>query len=66
MENDSLESEAIGQIVITLHKNNTFSIGSSITDVEELLEILDAAIYSIESGELDGFEDFKKYGGTIQ
>jgi hypothetical protein len=65
MENDALE-DPIGQIVITLYKNNTFSIGSSVTDVEEILDILDSALTAVESGELDGLEDFKKYGGTIQ
>jgi hypothetical protein len=65
MEDDSLE-QPVGQIVITLYKNNTFSIGSSVTDVEEVMDILDAALAAIESGELDGLEDFQKYGGTIQ
>lgn len=65
MEDDSLE-KPVGQIVITLYKNNTFSIGSSVTDVEEVMDILDAALAAIESGELDGLEDFQKYGGTIQ
>lgn len=65
MEDDSLE-QPVGQIVISLYKNNTFSIGSSVTDVEEVMDILDAALSAIESGELDGLEDFQRYGGTIQ
>lgn len=65
MEDDALE-EPVGQVVITLFKNNTFSIGSSVVDVEELMDILDAALSVIESGELDGLDDFQKFGGTIQ
>lgn len=65
MEDDTL-GEPVGQIVITLYKNNTFSIGSSVTDVDDIMDVLDAALYAVETGELDGLEDFKKYGGTIQ
>jgi hypothetical protein len=65
MEDDALV-EPVGQIVITLYKNNTFSIGSSVTDVDDIMDVLDAALYAVETGELDGLEDFQKYGGTIQ
>jgi len=65
MENDSLEDDIIGKITINVYADNTFNVGTSLP-LEDTMELLDAALYAIENNELDGLEDFKQFGGTIQ
>ena len=62
---ENTEEQIIGQVVINVFENNVFSVGTSF-DLEETVELLDAAIYSIEEGELDGLDVFQQSGGTIQ
>jgi len=65
MEDDALEDKLVGRITINVYEGNSFSVGTSLT-LDDTLELLDAAIYSIENNELEGLEDFKQFGGTIQ
>ena len=65
MQNDSLEDDIIGKITINVYADNTFNVGTSLP-LEDTMELLDAALYAIENNELDGLEDFKQFGGTIQ
>ena len=62
---ENTEEKIIGQVVINVFENNVFSVGTSF-DLEETVELLDAAIYSIEEGELDGLDVFQQSSGTIQ
>jgi hypothetical protein len=65
MEDDALEEKLIGKITINVYADNTFNVGTSLS-LDDTLELLDAAIYSIENNELEGLDDFKQFGGTIQ
>jgi hypothetical protein len=65
MEDDTLEEKLIGKITINVYADNTFNVGTSLS-LDDTLELLDAAIYSIENNELEGLDDFKQFGGTIQ
>lgn len=65
MENDALEEQVVGRITINVYEGNSFSVGTSMS-LDDTLELLDAAIYSIENNELEGLDDFKQFGGTIQ
>lgn len=65
MENDALEEKIVGKITINVYEDNTFNVGTSLS-LDDTLELLDAAIYSIENNELEGLDDFKQFGGTIQ
>ena len=65
MENDALDDKLIGRVTINVYEGNSFSVGTSLS-LDDTLELLDAAIYSIEHNELDGLDDFKQFGGTIQ
>ena len=65
MENDTLDEKIVGKITINLYGDNSFNVGTSLS-LDDTLELLDAAIYSIENNELEGLDDFKQFGGTIQ
>ena len=65
MENDALDEKIVGKITINVYEDNTFNVGTSLS-LDDTLELLDAAIYSIENNELEGLADFKQFGGTIQ
>lgn len=65
MEDDTLEAEIVGKITINVFADNTFNVGTSLP-LEDTMELLDAALYAIENDELEGLDDFKKFGGTIQ
>jgi len=65
MEDDSLDDKIIGKITINVYEGNSFNVGTSMS-LDDTLELLDAAIYSIENNELDGLDDFQQFGGTIQ
>jgi hypothetical protein len=69
MERDSLmegkELTKIGEVIITLFEDNTYSVGTSVT-IEDTLGLLADAYEAIESGTLDGIDIFNQFGGTIQ
>lgn len=63
MENKELEM--VGQVIIKLFEDNTYSIGTSVT-IEDTLDLLADAYEAIENGTLDGMDVFEQFGGTIQ
>ena len=69
MERDSLmdgkQLEKIGEVIITLFEDNTYSVGTSVS-INDTLELLADAYEAIESGTLDGMDVFEQFGGTIQ
>ena len=62
---DGKELQKIGEVVITLFEDNTYSIGTSVT-IEDTLDLLADAFEAIENGTLDGMDVFQQSGGTIQ
>jgi hypothetical protein len=59
------ELTKIGEVIITLFEDNTYSVGTSVT-IEDTLGLLADAYEAIESGTLDGIDIFNQFGGTIQ
>ena len=59
------ELEMVGQVIIKLFEDNTYSVGTSVT-IDDTLELLADAYEAIESGTLDGMDVFEQFGGTIQ
>ena len=62
---DRKELEMVGQVIIKLFEDNTYSVGTSVT-IDDTLELLADAYEAIESGTLDGMDVFEQFGGTIQ
>jgi hypothetical protein len=62
---DGKELVKVGEVVITLFEDNTYSVGTSVT-IEDTLDLLADAYEAIESGTLDGMDVFEQFGGTIQ
>ena len=62
---DGKELQKIGEVVITLFEDNTYSVGTSVT-IDDTLDLLADAYEAIESGTLDGMGVFEQFGGTIQ
>jgi hypothetical protein len=62
---DGKELQKIGEVIITLFEDNTYSIGTSVS-IDDTLELLADAFEAIESGTLDGMDVFEQFGGTIQ
>ena len=62
---DGKELVKIGEVVITLFEDNTYSVGTSVT-IEDTLGLLADAYDAIEAGTLDGMDVFEQFGGTIQ
>lgn len=65
MTNEVEDEKIVGKITINVYADNTFNVGTSLP-LDDTMELLDAALYAIENNELDGLEDFKQFGGTIQ
>jgi len=63
MENKELEM--VGQVIIKLFEDNTYSVGTSVS-INDTLELLADAYEAIESGTLDGMDVFEQFGGTVQ
>jgi hypothetical protein len=59
------ELTKIGEVVITLFEDNTYSVGTSVS-IETTLDLLVDAYEAIENGTLDGMDVFEQFGGTIQ
>jgi hypothetical protein len=62
---DGKELVKIGEVIITLFEDNTYSVGTSIA-INDTLELLADAYEAIDSGTLDGMDVFEQFGGTIQ
>jgi TPP-dependent pyruvate/acetoin dehydrogenase alpha subunit len=62
---DGKQLEKIGEVIITLFEDNTYSVGTSVS-INDTLELLADAYEAIESGTLDGMDVFEQFGGTIQ
>jgi hypothetical protein len=62
---DGKELQKIGEVVITLFEDNTYSVGTSVT-IEDTLDLLADAYEAIEAGTLDGMDVFEQFSGTIQ
>jgi hypothetical protein len=62
---DGKELTKIGEVIITLFEDNTYSVGTSVT-IEDTLDLLVDAYEAIENGTLDGMDVFEQFGGTIQ
>lgn len=63
MENKELEM--VGQVIIKLFEDNTYSVGTSVS-IEDTLELLADAYEAIDAGTLDGMDVFEQFGGTVQ
>lgn len=59
------ELKVIGQVVINLFEDNTYSIGTSVS-IEETMDLLADAFEAIEAGTLDGLDVFNQFSSTIQ
>jgi hypothetical protein len=59
------ELEMVGQVIIKLFEDNTYSVGTSVS-INDTLELLADAYEAIESGTLDGMDVFEQFGGTVQ
>jgi hypothetical protein len=59
------ELTKIGEVIITLFEDNTYSVGTSVS-IETTLDLLVDAYEAIENGTLDGMDVFEQFGGTIQ
>jgi hypothetical protein len=62
---DGKELVKIGEVVIKLFEDNTYSVGTSVS-IETTLDLLVDAYEAIENGTLDGMDVFEQFGGTIQ
>jgi hypothetical protein len=62
---DGKELVKIGEVIITLFEDNTYSVGTSVS-IETTLDLLVDAYEAIENGTLDGMDVFEQFGGTIQ
>ena len=62
---DGKELVKIGEVVITLFEDNTYSIGTSVS-IEETMELLVDAYEAVDSGTLDGLDVFNQFSSTIQ
>lgn len=62
---DGKELKKVGEVIITVFEDNTYSVGTSVS-IDDTLELLADAFEAIESGTLDGMDVFEQFGGTIQ
>ena len=62
---DGKELEVVGQVIINLFEDNTYSIGTSVS-IEDTMDLLADAYEAIDNGTLDGLDVFEQFGGTIQ
>ena len=62
---DGKELVKIGEVVIKLFEDNTYSVGTTVS-IETTLDLLVDAYEAIENGTLDGMDVFEQFGGTIQ
>jgi len=62
---DGTELKKIGEVVITLFEDNTYSVGTSVS-IDDTMDLLADAFEAIEAGTLDGMDVFQQFGGTIQ
>jgi hypothetical protein len=62
---EKAELQVIGQVVINLFEDNTYSIGTSVS-IEETMELLADAYEAVDSGTLDGLDVFNQFSSTIQ
>jgi len=63
MEDKDLK--VIGQVIINLFEDNTYSIGTSVS-IEETMELLADAFEAVERGTLDGLDVFNQFSSTLQ
>jgi hypothetical protein len=62
---DGKELKKIGEVIINVFEDNTYSVSTSVT-IEDTLDLLVDAYEAIENGTLDGMDVFEQFGGTIQ
>jgi len=62
---DGKELKKIGEVIINVFEDNTYSVSTSVT-IEDTLDLLADAFEAIENGTLDGMDVFEQFGGTIQ
>jgi hypothetical protein len=62
---DKKDLKVIGQVVINLFEDNTYSIGTSVS-IEETMELLADAFEAVDSGTLDGLDVFNQFSSTVQ
>jgi len=62
---DGKELKKIGEVVINVYEDNTYSVSTSVS-IDDTLDLLADAFEAIEAGTLDGMDVFEQFGGTIQ
>ena len=62
---DGKELKKIGEVIINVFEDNTYSVSTSVT-IEDTLDLLVDAYEAIENGTLDGMDVFEQFGGTVQ
>jgi TPP-dependent pyruvate/acetoin dehydrogenase alpha subunit len=62
---DGKELKKIGEVIINVYEDNTYSVSTSVS-IDDTMDLLADAFEAIEAGTLDGMDVFEQFGGTVQ